>query len=447
MNPFTPWTTMAQAAAQPSLFMSFSGLCYYFGESLTDTLEAAGATAPPLGLIHTGWGGSTIQQWINNETLNSNVCANHTSGQGNDGGWYISRVLPYAEMTLKGWTWLQGENNMYSTFGNSALGTGYSCLMPLLIQEWRALWSATPGTTNPLAPFGLVTLASSGSEGGHDLGSMRLAQTAGYGVLPNPAMPATFLAQGLDMDDPYINTTCSDIKCCPYDFNASHHTTCAGCDGYCNSTAGTPWFMGPIHPRDKKPLGARLAQAAGVSVYGLPGVATGPTLSGCTLNPSSGTLTLTFNASLLGGDTVQVQPYPPAYRNVSASAMGVLVDPNGFCYQASSDGRHCADDGSGSAPTNATDSGWVYVDIAPGATPNTVTLDLGRVGGAGATIYGVRYAMADETCCAHYEPSSNPCPVASCPLMGMTSRFPANPFMAHIVGGKCKCIPPQVCDE
>ena len=88
---------------------------------------------------------------------------------------------------------------MYSTFGNSLLKTGYSCLMPALVSEWRALWSATPGTTDHNAPFGVVTLASSGSEGGRNLGSMRLAQTAGYGVLPNPAMPHTFLVQALDL--------------------------------------------------------------------------------------------------------------------------------------------------------------------------------------------------------------------------------------------------------
>ena len=106
MNPDTPWTPIAQAAASPgsSVFLSFSGTCYYFGESLTDAL---GAAAPPLGLIHTAWGGSTIQNWIKNDTLNSGVCANHSSGQGNDGGWYETRVLPYSQMTLKGWIWYQ----------------------------------------------------------------------------------------------------------------------------------------------------------------------------------------------------------------------------------------------------------------------------------------------------------------------------------------------------
>jgi hypothetical protein len=334
---------------------------------------------------------------------------------------------------------------MYSTFGNSLLKTGYSCLMPVLVREWRALWSATPGTTDPLAPFGVVTLAASGSEGGHNLGSMRLAQTAGYGVLPNPLMPNTFLAQALDLDDPYINTTCSDAKCCGYDFNA---TTCARrgasaqalCADYCANTWGTRWYMGPIHPRDKKPVGARLAQAAAATVYGKPGAFTGPTLAGCRVGAGGLTVTVTFNSSLLGGDAVQVQAYPPAFNNVSASALAVLVDPNGFCFQG--DGRHCIDDGSGGAGANATDSGWVFVDVAE-ATANSVTVDLARSGGA---IYGIRYAMEDATCCQHFAPTALPCPVASCPLMGRASRLPANPFMARVVGGKCVCIPPQVCD-
>jgi len=312
--------------------------------------------------------------------------------------------------------------------------------MPVLVREWRALWSETPGTTDPNAPFGVVTLASSGSEGGADLGSMRLAQTAGYGVLPNPAMPNTFLVQALDLDDPFINTTCSDIKCCPYDFNASHHKTCDGCDAYCNSTEGTHWYMGPIHPRDKKPVGARLAQSAGVTVYGLPGAFTGPTIAGCRVDSSSNSVTVTFNSQLLGTDTVQVQAYPPAYNNVSASAMAVLVNPTGFCFQ--SNRGHCLDDGTGSAGPNQTDSGWIYVDIAE-ATADSITVDLTRSGG---TIYGIRYAMEDATCCQHYAPTSEPCPIGSCPLMGKVSRLPANPFLAHIVEGKCVCIPPQICD-
>ena len=38
-----------------------------------------------------------------------------------------------------------------------------------------------------------VTLAASGGEGGRSMGAMRWAQTANYGVAPNPAMPRTSL--------------------------------------------------------------------------------------------------------------------------------------------------------------------------------------------------------------------------------------------------------------
>jgi hypothetical protein len=60
----------------------------------------------------------------------------------------------------------QGENNMGGTKGSSAGDVGYSCSQRELIKGWRQAWSDTPGTTSPTAPFGVVTLASSGSEGG-----------------------------------------------------------------------------------------------------------------------------------------------------------------------------------------------------------------------------------------------------------------------------------------
>ena len=70
-----------------------------------------------------------------------------------------------------------------------ALARVQACLMEKLVSQWRSLWSATGGTTDPLAPFGLVTLPDTGSEGGADIGSMRHAQTASYGVTPNPVLP------------------------------------------------------------------------------------------------------------------------------------------------------------------------------------------------------------------------------------------------------------------
>eukprot|EP01046_Picozoa_sp_COSAG06_P011178 COSAG06_NODE_631_length_13616_cov_6.997411_1_plen_97_part_00 len=78
--------------------------------------------------------------------------------------------------------------------GNSAESTGYACLQVALVKQWRELWSTTPDTTPADAPFGLVTLAPSGTEGGSDIGTMRWAQTGSYGAMPNPAMPNTFVS-------------------------------------------------------------------------------------------------------------------------------------------------------------------------------------------------------------------------------------------------------------
>lgn len=97
-----------------------------------------------------------------------------------------------------------GENDCGGVVGNSADGAGYGCVLPRLITRYRALWSAVPGTTDPLAPFGVVTLSAGSSEGsGQHMAGMRWSQTGNYGVLPNSIMPAVFSAQAFDAGDPW----------------------------------------------------------------------------------------------------------------------------------------------------------------------------------------------------------------------------------------------------
>lgn len=139
----------------------------------------------------------------------------------------------------------QGENNMGGVKGSALANVGYSCEQRALVQGWRKIWSETPGTTDPMAPFGIVTLASSGSEGGPDMGAMRLAQTAGYGVLPSPELPNTFVAQAFDLDDkwgPGAGPCQSDgptgWACCDYSWGLAgkctyNKTRCAGRESLC----------------------------------------------------------------------------------------------------------------------------------------------------------------------------------------------------------------------
>lgn len=76
-----------------------------------------------------------------------------------------------------------------------------------------------------------------------------------------------------------------------------------------------------MHPRPKDLVGRRLAQAAFVTAYGGPGPASGPVLSGCRLEGS--TLTLTFNATLLRGESVAVGNSSAALEN---TALYVLIN-------------------------------------------------------------------------------------------------------------------------
>lgn len=227
----------------------------------------------------------------------------------------------------------EGENNCGGQKGNSLANTGYACAMRQLVHGWRAAWSRTPGTTDPLAPFGVVTLASSGSEGGPNFGTMRIAQTASYGVLPSPELPNTFLAQAYDLDDTWGPAAgpCfagrGNWACCAG--KAYNATTCAGreelCAPACAANADTPQLMGGIHPRSKKPVGDRLGRAMYNTVYGGTGAFTGPTLSGC--SSAGSTLTVQFNTSLLRGDTLALQPL----QRAGGSQLWVQTNATLFC--------------------------------------------------------------------------------------------------------------------
>ena len=353
--------------------------------------------------------------------------------------------------------------------GNAAASTGYACAMRQLITGWRAAWSATPGTTDPLAPFGVVTLASSGSEGGPDFGTMRIAQTMSYGVLPTPSMPNTFLAQAYDLDDEWGPTSgpCfAPWKCCGGRdrYNAS---TCGGrealCAPACAADNDTPILMGGIHPRSKKPVGDRLGRAMLNTVYGGAAAFTGPTLAGCAASASL--LTVSFNASLLRGDTLALQSLqraggsqlavqtnatlfclePQCVLNATTGACAHIVPSNprsGYAYYCPT---WAGGDGVTVLPQGLFGSGWTTLNFTAAAGgAAAIAVDLTPLGGLAPT--AVRYAWGAVDCCDHSDPNlyvQYGC-IAQCPIMS-SSGLPANPFMAKVVDGSCQCVAPQVC--
>jgi len=108
MNPDQPWIT-SEDAAKPCFdapetcpLFQYSSTCWYYAQSLSEFLKDR-----PIGMIHTSFGGSTIEQWLDNTTIST--CRNATLDQSN-GQWHEARVVPYLEMVMKGWIWYQGEN-------------------------------------------------------------------------------------------------------------------------------------------------------------------------------------------------------------------------------------------------------------------------------------------------------------------------------------------------
>ena len=350
--------------------------------------------------------------------------------------------------------------------GNVLVNSGYACAMRQLINGWRAAWSKTPGTTDPLAPFGVVTLASSGSEGGPNFGTMRIAQTMSYGVLPTPTMPNTFVAQAYDLDDewgpgasPCLNTR-GKWQCCPQPGSGScnsagryNATRCAGREALCATACAADWdtpcLMGGIHPRSKKPVGDRLGRAMVNTVYGGASAFTGPTLSGCAM--AGATLTVQFNASLLRGDTLALQ----SLKAAGGSQLFVQTNASLFCMEeegvpnSTVKAYYCptwaGGDGTTAFPGGVLDKGWVQLNFTASASNTAIEVDLTPLGGVPPT--AVQYAWGGMDCCDHTDPNlyvTSGC-IARCPIMS-SSGLPANPFRAKITaGGTCECVAPQVC--
>ena len=135
-----------------------------------------------------------------------------------------------------------------------------------------------------------------------------------------------------DLGDPWQSNACVQWGCCSQSksYNA---TTCAAnqdggkCGDACLAMTNTSYYMGPIHPRIKKPVGERLALAAmGVAFDGKKPYA-GPTISGCTYGGAK-TLTVEYNSTLLRGGAVGVKPYD---GKSSFSAFRVLTDASYWC--------------------------------------------------------------------------------------------------------------------
>jgi sialate O-acetylesterase len=113
--------------------LDFSAVAYFFGKQLQEILDV------PVGLIHTSWGGSSVQAWMSNEVISSYQEVNLDDVDITERTNHIPTALfnamihPLTHFTIKGVLWYQGESNRNEP-------ENYKQLFPAMVKDWRAQW-------------------------------------------------------------------------------------------------------------------------------------------------------------------------------------------------------------------------------------------------------------------------------------------------------------------
>lgn len=129
LEDFTPWQE-----ASPNNVSTFSAIGYFFGEQLQKILDV------PIGIIHTSYGGSTVEAWISNEVLTEFTPVDLEEVDITRGTQRIPTALfnsmlnPLIPYTIKGVLWYQGESNRLEP-------DNYKVRFPAMVKDWRARWN------------------------------------------------------------------------------------------------------------------------------------------------------------------------------------------------------------------------------------------------------------------------------------------------------------------
>jgi sialate O-acetylesterase len=183
----------------------------------------------PVGLIHTSWGGTPAEAWTSRQTLEAEPTLKYMAEkQDHD-------LHEYPQAAIRGATWYQGESNAGRAYE-------YRTLLPAMIRSWRSAWNEGDFTflIVQLAPFMQIVKEPTESA----WAELREAQ-----LLTAQTVPNTGLAVITDVGDQF-----------------------------------------DIHPRNKKPVGDRLALAARALAYGQKVLYSGPAFSGLRVDGSKAIL-------------------------------------------------------------------------------------------------------------------------------------------------------------
>jgi sialate O-acetylesterase len=131
---------MSWSVCSPTTVGPVSAVAYYFAQKLNTALSV------PIGIIVASDNGSYCQDWTNTEAIASNTTLLQSYGFGTS-ALYNGMINPLTKMQVKGFIWYQGENNQHDEPVSN-----YTLLNTALIQGWRYKF------VQPLLPFYYVQL-------------------------------------------------------------------------------------------------------------------------------------------------------------------------------------------------------------------------------------------------------------------------------------------------
>lgn len=198
----------------------FSAVGYFFGRHINRKLKT------PVGLINSSFGGTTCEAWTSTSAMKEveslEPLLKFWESQGNDprnqnrpGVLYNGMIAPIAPYSVRGTIWYQGESNV-------GRGAQYATLFPTMIQDWRRAFQ------NPEMPFYFVQIAPFryGNHSPTELAELWDAQLKTYRLLDHTGIVVT-----------------TDVA-----------------------------NLGDIHPKNKQPVGRRLALWALAKEYDVPDI-------------------------------------------------------------------------------------------------------------------------------------------------------------------------------
>ncbi|WP_448822435.1 GDSL-type esterase/lipase family protein [Capnocytophaga sp.] len=246
----------------PKTVRAFSAVAYYFGRRLQKELNM------PIGLICNAVGGSPTEAWIDRHTLEYEFPRILNNWRENDfimdwvrqrAGENIAKatdklqrhpyepaylfeagILPLAKYPIKGVIWYQGESNAHNK-------DAHSKLFPLLVKSWRNEFGYSH------LPFYYVQLSSINRP---SWGWFRESQCRLMKVVPHSGMAVSY--------------------------DCGHPTD--------------------VHPKNKQPIGERLAQWALGDTYGKKVLPSGPLFRSATFNGKVATVTFDYAQGMHSAD-------------------------------------------------------------------------------------------------------------------------------------------------